>query len=316
MFGQPKGRKIPQKPKAKNKMIYGIVVAVLMTVALISGRMKQQQEQAVVKSDAALQVHVIDVGQGDGILVIADGNAMLIDSGEPNAGYQVGDYLDTLGIKELEYVVATHLHSDHMGGFASSLSGRTVHCTAEPICPENLVPDDVVYHAYSRAVSDNSAKDCRKLTLQDGDSFSLGNAEIQVLAPADTDAGSLNNTSLVLRLQYDDIVCLFTGDMETDAEQALLERHPDISADLLKVAHHGSEYGTGEDFLNAVQPRFAAISCSIDNDYGHPAPETLERLHAVGAQVGITAEQGHLVYLYDAGTKQFTCIVQKPEGNT
>jgi competence protein ComEC len=304
VFGQPKGRKIPQKPKAKNKLIYGIVIALLMVVALVSGRMRTRQIRSVVRSDAPFQIHVIDVGQGDSILLLADGHAMLLDAGIPDAGHTVAEYLDLLNITELDYAAVTHLHSDHIGGFAAAVKNRKVQHFAEPVTPETLVPDDTVYQMYASAVKDVQQ-------LHDGDSFTLGGAKIDVLAPLDAEVTDLNDTSLVLRVQYQDTVCLLTGDMEEAEEQALLERHPDLKADLLKVAHHGSASSTSEAFLEAVQPAFAAISCGKDNDYGHPAPETLARLQKAGAQVSITAEQGHLAYIYENGTLQ--CCPQRPE---
>ena len=304
MFGEPKGRKIPQKPKAKNKMVYGIVIALLMAVALISGRMRTRQIRSVVRSDAPFQIHVIDVGQGDSILILADGHAMLVDAGDADGGHAVAEYLGVLGITELDDVCVSHMHSDHIGGIASAVKNRKVQQFYAPVSPEDLVPDDTVYQMYSSAVKDVKA-------LHDGDSFTLGKAEIRVLAPAEAEVKDLNDTSLVFRIQYEDTVCLLTGDMEAEEEQALLERCPDLKADLLKVAHHGSSTSTGEAFLNAVQPKFAAISCGRDNDYGHPAPETLERLRKAGASVGITAEQGHLAYLYQNGKLQY--VPQKTE---
>lgn len=305
MFGQPRGRKIPQKPKARNKLVYGVVIAVLVAVALISGRMRTRQIRSVVRSDAPFQIHVIDVGQGDSILLLADGHAMLLDAGTPDAGRVVTEYLDLLGITELEYAAASHLHADHIGGFPAALKNRKVlHCV-QPETPEQLLPEDAVYQSYTRVFRDVQ-------TLHDGDSFTLGSANIQVLAPAETDVKDLNNTSLVFRVTYADTVCLFTGDMEAEEEQALLERHPELKADFLKIAHHGSASSTGGAFLQAVQPDFAAISCGKDN--GHPAPETLERLQTAGASVGITAEQGHLAYIYENGRLQ--CYPQKPEGQS
>ena len=305
MFGEPKGRKIPQKPKSKNIIIYAAVVAVLMAVALVSGRMRTRQLQSVVRSDAPFQVHVINVGQGDSILVLADGKAMLIDSGDTNGGRAVADYLDLLGIQELDCAVTTHLHFDHIGGFQDAVKGRKIGSIAEPFTPQALLPDDTAYTMYQKALASFPEDTCPRETLHDGDSFTLGSAEVQVLSPVENaEPSDLNNTSLVLRVQYGDAVCLFMGDLEESEEENLLERHPDLKADLLKVGHHGSQYATGEAFLKAVQPAYAAISCGKDNDYGHPAPETLERLQAAGAVTDITAEQGTLVYLYENGKLQ------------
>lgn len=300
MFGQPKGRKLPHQNKAKNIAIYCVVVAALMVVALISGRLRQQERAAVRQSDAPFQIHVIDVGQGDSILVLADGHSMLIDYGNSNAGNTVLSYLEILGINHLDYAVTTHYHFDHVGGFAAVAKSCTFDKVIEPPCPENLIPTDQPYKMYLNATTGDKAPE--KQTMQAGDTFTLGKAQIEVLAPADAQASDLNNTSLVLRLQYEDTVCLFTGDMTEEEEEKLLATDADLDADFLKVAHHGSKYGTSEAFLQRVTPEFAAVSCAKENDYGHPAPETITRLEASGkTQVGITAQQGHLVYLYENG---------------
>ena len=310
MFGQPKGRKLPHPPKAKNKLIYGIVVAILMLVALFNARIKSQMIQNLRQSDAEFQVHVIDVGQGDSILVCADGHAMLVDSGEAASGSKVADYLDALGIKELDYAVASHFHADHIGGFAKVIEGRKVGTILEPECPESLIPTSTAFETYLDAVEQSGAA---YQTAKPGDTFSLGNAQITVVAPGVMDEENLNNDSLVMRITYKNTSCLLTGDMESSEESWLLEQGTDLQADFLKVAHHGSANGSGEALLSAVKPSFAAISCAKENDYGHPAASTLDRLAQVTNEVYVTADSGTVVYLYDHETGHKWILTEKQE---
>lgn len=314
MFGQPKGRKLPQEPKAKNQALYCIVIAVLMLVALISGRLSMSLEGEVVQSDAEFQVHVIDVGQGDSILILADGHAMLLDSGIAASGAVVARYLDTLGIEELDYVAASHLHADHIGGFVKALADRKVGAFLEPPCPDNLIPTGTVYEMYLSTIEQSGAE---LREIRAGDSFTLGGAEVAVLAPGEETPDSLNNDSLVFQVKYGDTVCLFTGDMESEEEAELLERETFLKADFLKVAHHGSGGTTGEDFLARTAPKYAVISCGKDNSYGHPAKSTLERLDKYAGEVYVTTDFGNVVYLYDADTRQRSIVTsKKPEETT
>ena len=312
MFGQPRLPRIPQDPKAKNKLIYAIVIAILVVVALISGRMKTQQEQAVPQSDADFQIHVIDVGQGDSILVLADGHAMLVDSGDADSGSTVCSYLKGLGVEKLDYAVATHLHFDHIGGFSDVLKQFPAEQILEPSCPDDLLPTNTVYELYLDA-AEASGADCR--TAKAGEIFSLGKAQVEVLAPADAIGENLNNDSLVFRVTYGDASALLTGDMEHEEEDWLLAQGRELQADFLKVSHHGSANGSGEAFLAAVRPQFAAISCAKQNDYGHPSQEALDRLAAYTDEVYVTADGGSIVFLYDAETGQKRVLTAGQKGS-
>ena len=295
---------------SKNKIIYSIVVAILSVIALISGQYSTQHTQEtpedpvsqVPVSDAEFQVHVIDVGQGDSILISADGQTMLIDAAESSASEKIINYLSAQGITELNYAVATHMHADHIGGFPKVFAAVKPKTMLEPVYQDSLIPTTKTYEKYLDAVEATGAD---YQALKTGDSFTLGNAQITVLAPVSEHASSLNNTSLVLRVQYDDIICIFTGDMETPEEKTILNTvdNAQLKATFLKAGHHGSDTSSGETFLEQVRPEYVAISCGVDNKYGHPAQSTLEHLAAYTDQVYITAQQGDLVFLYDKDTK-------------
>ncbi|MDE5883834.1 MAG: MBL fold metallo-hydrolase [Oscillospiraceae bacterium] len=302
--------KLNKEPKTKNKIIYAILVTILSAVALITGRYSVSEENQTVQSDqeitladAEFQVHVIDVGQGDSILVCADGETMLIDAAESKSSTEILDYLASQNVTELNYAAATHMHADHIGSFPKVLEQIKPEHVIEPVYADSLIPTTKTYERYLDAVEATGAE---YTAMKAGDSFTLGNAQITVLAPVDESAKDLNNTSLVLRIQYDDIVCLFTGDMEVQEEKTILgnlENLGLLKATFLKAGHHGSDTSSGEDFLAQVQPKYVAVSCGVNNKYGHPVQSTLDHLAVWTDQIYITAQQGDIVFYYDKDTK-------------
>ena len=313
LLGQPNRQKLPKipgDPKSKNIIIYAIVVALLMVVALISGKlhMEYKPDTDGKTAEAPFRVHVIDVGQGDSILVEADGHTMLIDAGEPSAAPKILQYLQDKGITKLDYIAATHFHSDHIGGMAEIIKAYPPKNIVEPVCPDELLPVTSIYERYLDAAEHSGA---RYRALQAGDRFKVGNARITVVGPVSAEAEDLNNTSLVLRVQYGDCTCLFTGDMAFAEEETLLSRKFDLHADFLKVGHHGSATSSSEAFLAAVDPDYAVISCKKDNDYGHPHKETLERLKVHTDKIYVTAEKGDIVFQYDPSTGKRRIVTGK-----
>ena len=313
-----------QQNNTRNKIIYLIVIIILIIVALISGRYSTQvqesdlqiiQDQNITVSDAEFQVHVIDVGQGDSILVSADGQTMLIDAAESSAGDKILSYLNAQNITELDYAAATHMHADHIGGFPKVFASVKPKIMIEPVFQDSLIPTTKTYEKYLDAVEATGAE---YKALKTGETFTLGNAQVTVLAPVSEHASSLNNTSLVLRVQYDDIVCIFTGDMETPEEKTVLSTVDNtlLKADFLKAGHHGSDTSSGEAFLEQVQPKYVGISCGVDNKYGHPAESTLEHLRNYTDNVYITAQQGDIVFLYDKDTKTCNVVTNGKEQNS
>jgi len=318
-------KNIPEEAQnhTKNKLIYTILVTILTLIALISGRYSTEhqpeetnlqvfQNQNITVSDAEFQVHVIDVGQGDSILVSADGHTMLIDAAESSAGNKIISYLNAQEITALDYAVATHMHADHIGGFPKVFAAVKPSVMLEPVFQDSLIPTTKTYENYLDAVEATGAE---YKALKTGETFILGNAQITVLAPVSEHASTLNNTSLVLRVQYEDIVCLFTGDMETPEEKTILSTVDNslLKATFLKAGHHGSDTSSGEAFLEQVRPEYVGISCGVDNKYGHPAESTLEHLGVYTDQIYITAQQGDIVFLYDKDTKKCNVVTSGKE---
>lgn len=228
-----------------------------------------------------LAVHYIDVGQGDSILITCNGEYMLIDAGENGNGNTVIDYITDLGITELDLVIATHAHSDHIGSMDEVL---------------NAIPaEEVWYPEYRHDTKTetnflNAATNCGATIRQPdlGETYDLGGSTVTVLGPVKCDYSTddhysdPNDMSIIVMVQYGENKFLFTGDLEkTDhAEGDMVDYWgaDKLKADVLKLGHHGSKTSTSYYFLRAVDPTYAVISVGEGNKYGHPNQETIDIL--------------------------------------
>lgn len=238
--------------------------------------------------DGTMEVHFIDVGQGDATFIDAGGHAMLIDAGENNRGEEVCSYLKNEGVTELEYVVGTHPDSDHIGGLDDILY--------EMSCDEIIMPevesDTKTYEEVVDAVDETSLE---WIYPKVGEQYSLGEATFTIVAPNEDYGEDKNDWSVGILLQYGKNRFLFTGDAEEKSESDMLENGIDLSADVYKASHHGSKTGSSQKFLEAVHPSVAVISCGEDNEYGHPGASTLQHFRQDGIKVYRTDEQGTIV---------------------
>lgn len=239
-----------------------------------------------------LSVHFIDVGQGDAALILSDGEAMLIDTGIYEGAQELIDYIHAQGVQKLTYAVATHPHSDHIGAMDEVITKFPI----ESFLKTEAVNDNKPYRYMMEELAD---KKTNVINPQSGDSYQLGQAQFTVLAPLSMDYGSnLNNSSIVIRLDYGDTSFLFTGDAEIEEELDLVENGI-APADVLKVGHHGSETSSSNTFLDAVRPACAVISCGRGNRYGHPDAEVLKRLEEREVEILRTDEKGSIVFHSD-----------------
>ena len=246
----------------------------------------------------SLSVHYIDVGQADCALLECAGQYMIIDGGNVDDSDLVVTYLQDQGVEQLHAVICTHAHEDHVGGLAAVLA---VYPTEQILSPTRTYSsacfDDFLYYADQQDIA---------ITIPDpGDSFYLGNAEVTVLGPVKSYADP-NNTSIVVKVEFGDTSFLFTGDMEKDAETDMLDYGMDVSADVLKVGHHGSSTSTGYRFLYEVDPEYAVISVGTDNTYGHPHRETVAILADAGVPMLRTDELGTILAITDGSEITFT----------
>lgn len=248
-------------------------------------------------TDLSLTVHFIDVGQGDSTLIEADGHFMLIDAGEKEAAPAVVDYLKDQGVKTLDYVIGTHPHSDHIGGLESVIKGFSVEGV--------MLPDkEHTTRTYEKLLDAIDEKGVKITVPKPGESYSLGNASFQILSPNGDYGDNLNNWSIGIRLLYGETSFVFCGDAEKEAEADMLSNGLKLNADVLKVSHHGSSTSSSPEFLRAVNPRYAVISCGKNNDYGHPHKETLKSLKELGTTVLRTDQLGTIIIKSDGKSIQ------------
>lgn len=252
---------------------------------------------------SSFEIHFIDVGQADAALVLCDGKAMLIDSGNVSDSSLIYTYLKKHNITHLDYVIGTHAHEDHIGGLAGALNFATVDIA---YCPTTSYNTD----AFSNFVK---ALDKQGVTITvptAGTSFNFGSAVCKILA-VNTDRNDPNNSSIVLRIEYGNTSFLFAADAERDTEQAILNSDMEIHSTVLKVGHHGSDTSTSYVWLREIMPQYAVISVGTGNSYGHPTEDVLSRLRDADVKTYRTDMQGDIICISDGTTVTF--IVDKNE---
>ena len=249
-------------------------------------------------ADSTFEVHYIDVDQGDCSLVLCDGHAMLIDGGESSESSKVYAYLKQHGVSHLDYMVATHAHSDHIGGLSGALNYATVDTAFCPVTDyDSKTFDSMVKYLDKQGIG---------ITVPSaGDEFMLGSAHVQILGPQ-KNYDDPNDTSIVMKVTYGETSFLFTGDAERTAEADILDAGYDLSSTVLKVGHHGSDTSTSYLFLREIMPEYAVIQVGKDNSYGHPTEDTLSRLRDADVKVYRNDLQGDIVCSSDGKIISFT----------
>lgn len=268
-----------------------------------------QSTTAPETENSSLKIYAIDVGQGDSFLLISpSGKTMLIDTGESTAFYSVRSTLKELGIKKLDTVIASHPHSDHIGGMAGILSSFEVDNFYMP----NITGDSDTFTSMLNSLSKSTVAQYAAAdvtpTLEWDEAVT-----VEVLSPfSDIAYTGLNDYSIVLKVTYGNTSMLFTGDAEgseyTSAEYGMLARHSKdkLKSTVLKVGHHGSFTSTTDAFLRAVDPEYAVISVGLNNEYGHPHASVLSKLKNAGIKIFRTDEQGTLLIELDGEKASIT----------
>ena len=284
----------------KNRLIFTTVLTVILLLGLFLLLYLEEYAPTapVVPEDSAgLEVHYLDVGQADSILLRCDGANMLIDGGNVEDSDLVVAYLLDQGITTLDYVVNTHAHEDHVGGLPGVLAvfeAKRIWCPVK-VYGSRCFDDFVRYADQQRQ---------ELVCPEPGSTWELGSAVVTVLGPVRQDYDT-NSTSIVLRVDYGETSFLFTGDAETDAEQDILDAGYDVSATVLKVGHHGSDTSSGYRWLRAVDADYAVIPVGTGNTYGHPHDLILSRLRDAEMTVYRTDLQGHIVCYSDGKEVRF-----------
>tara|TARA_B100000959_G_scaffold176544_1_gene184825 strand:+ start:3185 stop:4036 length:852 start_codon:yes stop_codon:yes gene_type:complete len=241
---------------------------------------------------AELKIHFFDVGEGEAILVVApNGATAMIDAGNLAAGYRLAEKLDTLGVKKLTHMIFTHHHIDHIGGafnIVQKFSPDHLYDNEQDLT--NKMKKSDPHRWYSDLVRDKE----KYKPLKAGDSVMLGSVRLKVIWPKSPDHAGFNQNSIVLIVEYGKFRALLTGDLVQESEKELLLTGGDISASVLKVGHHGSIHGSGDDFLKAVSPRTAIISVNQNNIRGYPSSTVIERIKSLGVKLYRTDMDGDI----------------------
>ena len=245
----------------------------------------------------AFSIQYFNVGQADAALVQCEGHYMLIDGGNKEDSSKMYSVLKANEIKKLDIVVATHVHEDHIGGIPGALN----YAEADLIlCPVKSYESEA-FDDFKAVAKENGGIKVPKV----GKRYLLGDAEVEILG-VNSKKDDENNSSIILKITYEDTSFLFTGDAERDAEEVVIDSGKDLSATVLKVGHHGSDNATSYGFIREVMPQYAIISVGEANSYGHPNDATLETLGDAEVKVFRTDLQGDIVCASDGKNVTFT----------
>ena len=249
--------------------------------------------------EGELQMHTIDVGQGDSILFLQKGRVMLVDTGPRDKSDYVTNYLKQLNITKIDILVGTHAHEDHMGGMAEIIQSFEIGTLYTPDNTNDTITTKW-YMDFLDVVAEKKTNWQYPKQLQE---FYLGTAKIQVVSAEIDD--ELNNQSIGLKVSFGQTDIILTGDAEVKAEKQMLSSGLSLEAEIYKVAHHGSDTSTSQEFLEKISPQYAIISVGKDNSYKHPAETVLQRLEERNIEIHRTDEEGDIVLSTDGEKIKF-----------
>ena len=292
-----------KRRKRKNSKPLSFLVTIIAVIAIvfsffpeakacILNLFEEPRTQSV--PDGELSVHFLDVDQGDSILIIApNGESMLIDTSISKMDDVIIEYLRSVGIKKLDYLVLTHPDGDHIGSATKIL---------EQIGANAVYMTDKIHttKTFEKLIQTIERLDITLKIPKLNDVIKLGSANFTVLGPVEKTDNN-NEMSIVLRLDYGEISFMFTGDAGAESENLMLNKHPSgaFKAQVLKLGHHGSSSSSTKEFLLAVEPSYAIISCGKDNSYGHPHREVVALLKELNIPSYITHECGNIIFTTD-----------------
>ena len=294
--------------KILNKII--ILLIVLIIGSFIEKELVNNESIAVNNEvekivDSNLEIYFFDVGQADSILIKENDYSMLIDAGNNEDGENLVNFLkDELNINKLNIVVGTHPHEDHIGGLDDIILSFDI----DKIYLPNATTNTKTFEDLLSAIEEKNYK----ITIPKIDEeFTLGNMNFKVIYIG-SDESDLNNTSIVLKLNYGNTSYLFTGDATSKTEKRILDK--DINVDVLKIGHHGSNYSTTNEFLDKVSPMYAVIEVGENNSYSHPSNSTLNKLNERDIKVYRTDKNGTIKLTSDGENINFETINTEIDG--
>lgn len=276
---------VPETTRVQNQ-----TAEVLETPSVTEELPKETLTETVERTGFSMTM--LDVGQGLSLLIEADGHYMLYDGGGRTRSSYVVSYLKQHGVRELDYMVASHYDEDHISGLIGVMNTAKVNMLLSP----DYVRDTHIFDSFRSTVQNKAIPEQHPLQ---GEKYTLGSAEISVLGPVRYDPYGDNDNSIVLKITYGDFKCILSGDAETSEEYSVLHNNTDIRADLYVVGHHGSADSSSTEFVRAIEPQYAFLSVGKNNPYGHPNPVTLNTLMEYNIQLFRTDQQGEVTVTSD-----------------
>lgn len=280
-------------------VIFGtdVIKDIKNNVASVSN-VTNNSESVKLQDNVNLEVYFLDVGQADSILIKLEDEYMLIDAGNNEDGVKLVNYFNELGIKEFKYVFGTHPHEDHIGGMDDIINNFKID---NYYMPDKLTTTKTFEDVLDALINNN----LQYTILKKDDEFNLSSANFKVIYAGD-ETNDINDSSIVLKLTYGNNSFLLTGDATSNIEKTLL--NDDIKSDVLKVAHHGSNYSSTDEFLDVVSPKYAVISVGKNNNYNHPSNSTLKKLNDRNIKLYRTDLDGTIKFTSDGENITITTI--------
>lgn len=285
--------------RKKKKLITTFIIIIIAGVFYLfenypnpssESTVNQRVEEAPVTAEERLEVTFIDVGQADSILLGSSGEYMLVDAGNNEDGPKLVTYLENKNIKDFKYVIGTHPHEDHIGGLDDIINNFNI---------ETFYMPDVITttKTFEDVLDSLEAKNITLSIPNKNDTFNLGEATVKVLYVGTDEESDLNDTSVVIKVTYQNVSFLLTGDASTKVEETLDRK--DLESTVLKVGHHGSTTATDKEFLSLVNPTYAIISVGENNQYHHPHTSVINTLNNQNITTYRTDEDGTIEMITD-----------------
>ena len=287
----------------RNKLVKTLVTIILVIIAAVFGIDVTNIIPNENSKEDILELTMIEVGQADSFLLIQGEDVALVDCGTRSTGDDVVEHLKSIGITEIDYLIGTHPHDDHMGGMYDVITNFEI---GKIIMPE-IKGVEITTTWYTKLENEIKNGDYDREYAEVGTVYNLGDANMKIIGPISKPNDNLNSYSIVMKVSFGEMDIIMTGDAEVEVEEEILKSGENIDAEILKVGHHGSKTSTSEEFLDAISPDYALISTKVDNKYDHPDEETMEKLQKRNIKVYRTDENGTVVLTITTDDVSFSC---------
>ena len=270
-----------------------LLISFLAAILLFGcGAKKQPTDSSARSNTAGTKIIMLDIGQGDSMLIQANGKNILVDASKIDTRKLLIDKLERYNVKSLDLVIATHAHEDHIGGMDAVFKKFAVKEVMDAGAPST----SKLYYNYLMKIKEKKIK----LTVPTaGSKVDLGNgAYLEFLTPLSNnpDKDNINNTSLVFKLVDNNFSMLFTGDIEKEVESQLVRAYASkLRSDVLKAPHHGSKTSSTQQFLEQVKAKDVLVSCAVNNDYKHPHDVVVKRYEKNKMNMYVTHQSGDII---------------------